>query len=75
MALRLSFELKMSLDNLYPPKTQNGIDETQLPFQLKCHSYIFYLPKTQNGMVETHLIRTGSVTHTSFTPENSKWNR
>ena len=39
----------------YPPKTQNGIDVTQLPLNSKCQSYIFYSPKTQNGMVETQL--------------------
>ena len=58
----------------YTPKTQNGLDETQLPSSSKCHSCMFYTPN-QNGMNETPLpfelkVSFMHVLH----PENSKWN-
>ena len=60
----------------YPPKTQNGIDESQLPLHLKV-SFIHLLPrKTQNGIDETQLpfeLKV-SLIHV-LAPENSKWNR
>ena len=38
-----------------PPKTQNGMDETQLSFELRVSFIHLLSPKTQNGMDETQL--------------------
>ena len=59
----------------YTPKTQNGMDETQLPFELKVSLIHLLPPKTQNGMDETQLPFELKVSLIHLLhPENSKWN-
>jgi hypothetical protein len=51
----------------YIPKTQDGIDETQLPFEFKVSLVHLYTPKTQDGIDETQLPFEFKVTFIYFT--------
>ena len=50
----------------YSPKTQNGMDETQLSFELRVSFIHLLLPENSTSL------RNQSVTHTSFTPRKLK---